>query len=126
MSGMSVKQLAEAYIAEKAMERTQRYLADGRQFASCNDHDLEQIFITEYRGLVLLDDDRRWDAVVDLQCEFELRGLETPLHRVAAEFALFKERLERLQRVGVCDPVAWQEVRTELADLRRRLARPKN
>jgi hypothetical protein len=40
MSSMSVKELAEAYIAEKAIERTRRYLIAGRQFASCHEPDL--------------------------------------------------------------------------------------
>ena len=45
---------------------------------------------------------------------------------VAADFALFKARLERLQRVGPRDPVAWQDIRAELIDLRERLGRPKH
>jgi hypothetical protein len=97
---MDSRQLAEAYIAEKSIERTHRYLAEGRRFEFYTADVLEAHFVKVYREMVLLDDDRSWDAVVDLQCEFELRRLKAPMHLVAADFALFKARLERLQRVG--------------------------
>ena len=126
MSSLNARQLADAYIVEKSMERTQRYLADGRDYADFDDDYLTHIFVAMFRELILFEDDRRWDAIVDVQCEFELRGLKTPIHRVAAEFALFKQRLERLLHAGPCDPTAWHETRAELADLRERLALPKN
>jgi hypothetical protein len=126
MSSMNATQLAEAYIAEKSIERTRRYVADGRRFEFCTADALEAHFVKTYREVVLLDDDRSWDEVMDLQSEFDLRHIKTPMHLVAADFALFKARLERLQRVGPRDPVAWHEVRAELADLRERLARPKH
>ena len=126
MSGMDIKQLAEAYIAEKAMERTQRYLADGRMFADLDDEGLTKYFVSVFREYILFDGDRRWDAIAEVQCEFELRGLNAPIHRVAADLALFKERLEQFLRAIPCDPATLQEVRDELADLRERLALPKN
>lgn len=126
MSSMDTRQLAEAYIAEKAMERTRRYLADGRRFADFDNEYLTKIFVAMFRELIVFDDDRRWDTIADAQCEFELRGLKAPVHRVAAELALFKQRLEQFQRVGPPDPVAWREVRAELVDLRERLGLPKH
>ena len=126
MSSMDRKLLAEAYIAEKSMERTQRYLADGRKFADFDDEYLTKIFCAMFRDVILREDDRRWDSIADVQCEFELRGLKAPIHRVAAELALFKERLEQFQRAIPCDPATLREIGDELADLRERLALPKN
>jgi len=126
MSSLSVTQLAEAYIAEKRMEHTHRYLVEGRKFIDRTDDDLADLFVATYRELVLLDDERRWDAIVDLRCEFDLRGLEVPLHRLAPEFALIKERFQQLQRAHLRDAAASLEVRDELEDLSDRLARPKN
>jgi hypothetical protein len=118
--------LAEAYIAEKAMERTRRYVLNGRRFEFYTQDGLEAHFCKMYRELVLHDDDRRWDDVMDLQSEFDLRRMNAPMHLVAADLALFKARLERLQAVGPRDAVAWHEVRDELIDLRERLSRPKH
>ena len=126
MSSMDVEQLAEAYLAEKSIERTRRYEADGRRFEFNTADALEAHFVKTYHELVLLDDDRSWDEVMDLQSEFELRRLKTPMHLVAADFALFKARLEQLQCSGPPDPVALQDVRAELAELRERLGRPKH
>jgi len=108
------------------MERTQRYLAEGRVYADFDDEYLTNIFVAMFREHILFETHRRWDAIVDVQCEFELRDLKAPIHRVAAELALFKERLEQFQRVGPCDPAAWLEIVDELADLRERLALPKH
>jgi hypothetical protein len=126
MSSMDPSQLAEAYIAEKNIERTQSYVLKGRRFEFYAQDVLEAHFCKTYRDIVLLDDDRSWDEVMDLQSEFELRHLKAPMHLVAADFALFKARLERLQRVGPRDPVAWRDIRAELIDLRERLGRPKH
>ena len=111
---------------EKAIERTRRYVAKGRRFEFCTADGLEVHFVQTYRELVARDDDRCWDEIMDLQCEFDLRRVKAPIHLVAADFALFKARLERLQHVGPYDPIAWQEVRAELAELRERLSRPKH
>ena len=107
MNSTEIKQLAEAYIAEKAIERTRQYVVKGRRFLEFHGEDvLIACFVQAYRELVARDDDRCWDEIMDLQCEFDLRQLKAPIHLVAADFALFKARLERLQHVGPRDPIA--------------------
>ena len=128
MSRMDPNQLAEAYIAEKRLEHTQRYLLEGRQYADCSDEELTGIWVGTLRDLAGTDfsQELQWAAILNIESELGLRGIERPIEQVQPELALFARHVERQQRDDQPDPAHCAEVRAELAELRERLGRPKH
>jgi hypothetical protein len=125
---MTRRQLIQAYIVEQEIERTRRYLIDGREFADYSDEALTEHFIWTFRDVAATGPGNAfgWSRLLDLKCEFDLRRTKLPLHAVAAEYARYREHLERRWREGRHDPAACEHCRAELAELRERLSRPKN
>jgi len=74
----------------------------------------------------VLEEEDREGELLDLRSEFDLRRIEPPLHLVAAELSLFKERFQRRLREGATDRAAVEQIEARLADLHARLQSPKN
>jgi hypothetical protein len=124
---MNIAELTEAYFADRTVERIRAYMLSGRRLARLTDQSLSDRWVDAYCAAAwAFNDDDRWAELMDLQCEFDLRGGSPPRHLVAAERALILERLDRLKRSCAPDPAAIREVEAELADLRARLREPKN
>lgn len=123
---MTPAKLAEAYIAEKTLEGIRDYLIRGRRFASLAEEALNVQWVEVYRAACGFDDENRWNELMDLQCEFNLRDIKPAMHALTAGVALFKARLEQLERDGRPDPAAMEVAAMELAELRARLRGPKN
>ncbi len=128
MSSINRSQLLEAYIAEKTIERTRRYLAEGRHSADLTDEELTDAWVGTFRDLAgtNFSRDLQWAGILDIESELRLRRIETPVDRVQPELALLTRWIERQQCEGSPHPVDCPEVRAELADLRQRLSRPKH
>lgn len=128
MSRLTEKQLAKAFVVEKTIENTHCYLLDGRRYAEFSDDELTSEWIEMLRDLARTDfsQDRHKLALLDLESELGLRGIAIPFDQVQPELALFAEHVQRRRREGRPDPADCPEARVELADLRRRLSRPKH
>jgi hypothetical protein len=98
----------------------------GRCFGGLAEEELNAQWVEVYRAACTLEDERSWDELMDLQCEFDLRTVKPPMHLLAAEADLFTECFERLVSKGTPDPKAVEEVQAEVAELCKRLRGPKN
>ena len=125
---MTRRELIQAHCVETTIERTRRYLLDGRRFAELSEEGLRALWVDTFLAFTVTDFVvRRFrDTLLDLKCEFHLRRLEVPMRAVAAEHAAYRKHLERRRREGRHDPATCEHCRAELAALRQRLAQPKN
>jgi hypothetical protein len=123
---MTLAELIEAYVAEQRLERMRDYVTRGRPLARIDAESLSSRWVETYRAARALEDERREGELLDLRSEFDLRGIEPPMHLVAAECALFKERFQRQVRERPIDPAAIELTETKLTDLYTRLRAPKN
>ena len=123
---MNIEELAEALIADKTLESINAYMVRGRCFGGLTEEELNAQWVEVYRAACTLQDEKIWGELMDLQCEFDLRGIKPPMHLLAAEADLFTECFERLVLEGEPDPAATEEAGAELAELRARLQAPKN
>ena len=128
MSRLTERQLAKAYVVEKTIENTHRYLLEGRHYAEFSDDEVTGLWVGALRDLAAtgFSQDSLKAELLDIESELGLRGLEMPLDRVQPELALFAKHVERRRREGRPDPADCPEARAELADLRARLSRPKH
>jgi hypothetical protein len=123
---MTIEELAHAYIAEKTLEGIRDYMVRGRCFANLTEEALNAQWVEAYRAACTLEDEKSWGELLDLQCEFDLRGIKPPMDLLAAEADLFTESFERLMSESPPDPKAVEEAEAEIAALCERLRRPKN
>jgi hypothetical protein len=123
---MNFVQLTQAYLAELCLERTRDYAVRGRPLAGLSVETLSIRWVETYRAVQVLEDEGREGELLDLRSEFDLRGIEPPLHLVAAELNLFTERFQRQLREGETDWAAVEQTEASLADLYARLQSPKN
>jgi hypothetical protein len=128
MSPLTERQLAKAYVVEKTIENTHRYLLEGRQYAEFSDDEVIDLWIGAFRDLAAtgFSQDPLKAELLDIESELGLRGIGMPFDQVQPELALFSKHLERRRREGRLDPADCPEARAELADLRVRLSRPKH
>jgi hypothetical protein len=128
MSRMTERQLAKAYVAEKTLEHTHRYLLEGRHYADCSDEEVTDLWVVTFRDLAgtNFSQELQRAAILDIESELGLRRIEMPLDQVQPELALFSKYVERRRRESRPDPADCAEFRAELADLRERLSRPKH
>jgi len=125
---MTRRELIQAHYVETTIERTRRYLLDGRRFAETSEDGLGALWVDTFLAFAVTDFvvGRFLDTLLDLKCEFHLRRLEPPMGAVSAEHARYRKHLQRRWRETRHDPAACEHCRAELADLRQRLALPKN
>ena len=125
---MDNKQLAEAYLADKTIERTHRYLVDGREYADLSDDELIEYWVWMFRELAVtaFTQDHFWASLADLESELSLRGIEKPKEQVRPELALLAEHIERRWREHRLDPSGCAKAQAELAEFRERLSQPKH
>jgi hypothetical protein len=123
---MNFLELTEAYIADRRMEHIRDYAVRGRPLAGLSAESLTARWVETYRAVNALEDEDREGELIDLRSEFDLRGIEPPMHLVAAESALVGERLKRQVSEGAADPVEVEQTEAKLADLYARLQGPKN
>ena len=128
MSRIDSNQLADAYIAEKKLDHTRRYVLEGRHYADCSDDELADLWVATLCDLAATDfsQELQWAALLDIESEMGLRRIEAPLDRVQSELALLARHVERWQGEGQPDPADCAEIRAELAELRERLGQPKH
>jgi hypothetical protein len=128
MSRLTERQLTKAYVVERTIENTHRYLLEGRQYADLGDDELIDAWIGTLRDLAGTDfsQELQQAAVLDIESELALRHIEMPMDRIQPELALFVKHVERRRRDGRPDPADCAKFRAELADLRARLSRPKH
>ena len=123
-AGMTYEQLVNAHVLERRMERMRRYVVGGRHFAALPEDVLTARWVEAYRALAAAPRDAwRGDALAALECEFELRRIELPMHLVEAERARYREYSERMRRPT---RAVWERAQAELAALRARLQQPKH
>jgi hypothetical protein len=108
------------------LERTRDYVARGRALAGLSVDTLNDRWVEMYRIVHALEDEDREGELLDLRSEFDLRGIEPPLHLVGAEAALAAERLRRRVRENGADVDGAEQLEEKLADLYQRLQGPKN
>ena len=123
---MNFVELTHAYLAELCLERTRDYAARGRPLSGLPVEMLSARWVETYRAVQVLEEEDREGELLDLRSEFDLRRIEPPLHLVAAELSLFKERFQRRLREGATDRAAVEQIEARLADLHARLQSPKN
>ena len=125
---MTWPDLIQAHYVEVEIERTRRYLLDGRRFAELSAEGMRELWVDTFLAFAGADFvvRRLRDTLLDLKCEFHLRRLEVPMRAVAAEHAAYRKHLERRRREGRHDPATCEHCRAELAALRQRLTQPKN
>jgi hypothetical protein len=128
MSRLTEKQLAKAFVVEKTIENTHRYLLEGREHADWSDDQLTDIWAGVLRELADTDfsQDSLKAELLDLESELGLRRIALPFDQVHPELALFSKHVERRRREGRPEPADSAEARAELADLRERLSQPKH
>src|SRR4051794_23629205 len=122
----TIEERIEADIVEKGLDRIRDYVVGGRSLAGLAAEELSERWVEAYRTARALGDERRESEFMDLRCEFDLRGIEPPMHLVAAESAMVKQRLERLVREAPIDVASVERAEAELAELYERLQAPKN
>ena len=123
---MDLSDLINAYIAESQMERLRGYLERGRKLADLPTEALNAAWVDTYRAARGRERASRENELQNLRCEFDLRGIEPPMHLVAAEAERFKKRFERQIRESKIDPDAVEKMEEELERLRGRLEAPKH
>ena len=123
---MNFVELTHAYLVELCLERTRDYAARGRPLSGLPVEMLSARWVETYRAAWVLEEEDREGELLDLRSEFDLRRIEPPLHLVAAELSLFKERFQRRLREGATDRAAVDQIEARLADLHARLQSPKN
>ena len=123
---MTFLELTEAYVAELSLERIRDYAARGRPLADLSVETLNGRWVEMYRIVHALEDEDREGELLDVRSEFDLRGIEPPLHLVAAESALACERLRRRVREDPFDADRVEQLEEKLADLYERLQGPMN
>src|SRR5260370_1071594 len=124
---LDLPDLVGAWIADCQLERSRRYLEHGRRFAGWTADALDAAWVQTYRAARGVPEDAsREDDLQDLRCEFDLRGIEPPMHLVAAVADPFTERFEQRIRQHKSDPDAVAEMEEMLERLRDRLQAPKN
>ena len=124
---LDIPDLVRAWIAECQLERSRRYLEHGRRFADWTADALAAASVQTYRAARGVPEDAsREDDLQDLRCEFDLRGIEPPMHLVAAEADRFTKRFEQQIHHRKIDPDAVAEMEEMLERLRDRLQAPKN
>jgi HAMP domain-containing protein len=123
---MDLTDLINAYIAESQMERLRGYLERGRKLADLPTEALNAAWVDLYRATRGRERASRENELQDLSSEFELRGIEPPMHLVAAEAEQFKKRFERQIRESKIDRDAVAKMEEELERLRGRLEAPKH
>jgi len=70
----------EALIAEKTLESIHAYMVRGRYFGGLTEEELNAQWVEVYRAACTLEGEKSCDALMDLQCEFDLRTVEPPIH----------------------------------------------
>src|SRR4051794_7625684 len=123
---MTFLELSQAYLAELHLEHIRDYAARGRPFAAVSVEQLSARWLEMHRIVRALADEGREGELIDLRSEFDLRDIEPPMHLVAAETALARERLLRRIRECVPDPAEVEQTEAELLDFYARLHGPKH
>ena|SRR5947209_6744441 len=123
---MNFLELSKAYFAELNLEHIRDYAVRGRAFAGLSVESLGARWVELYRIVHALEDEDREGELRDLRSEFDLRGIEPPMHLLAAESALARERFQRRLREDATDWAAIEQTEAELADLYARLQGPMN
>src|SRR5437868_14059205 len=73
--------LVSAWLADGQLERSRRYLEQGRRFADWTTDALNATWVVTYRAARGVPEDAgREDELGDLRCEFDLRGIKPPMH----------------------------------------------
>jgi len=128
MSSLTEKQLAKAYVAEKTIENTHLYLLEGRVYADCSDEELPDMWVGVLRehAKTGFSQDSLKRVLLAIESELGLRRIPTPYDQVQPELALFSKHVEERRREGRPGPRDCPEYRADLADLRKRLSRPKH
>jgi hypothetical protein len=125
-NSMNFVDLINASLAEQIVERLREYVVRGRPFANLSEQALGGQWVELYRAVMALEDDRREGELMDLRSEFDLRGIEPPMHLVEAEAAICITRFKRLVHENRTTPKDIQRFDDELEELRERLSRPKH
>jgi hypothetical protein len=102
-----------AYAKAQTVSRIRDYLGRGRPLAGLPLESLHALWIHAWLDVNVMEDEDREDDLRDLGTEFDLRGLEPPMERVAAEGTRFKTRL--LNDLRGCKPDEAFIERTERA-----------
>jgi hypothetical protein len=110
-----MKNDVDAFLLESGMEKTRRYLSEGRHFESLSGADLRSEWMKAFRGMAANPGDpasrKRHD---DLQAELEIRKIPPPYDEVRNEFdAFIAQTTEAMERVKN-DPVRWAEANEEI------------
>ncbi|MBS0523325.1 MAG: hypothetical protein JSS04_06780 [Proteobacteria bacterium] len=103
----------------RTLRRVRDYLGRGRPLASLPLLSLRAQWIDASVAIVLREDRSRAKEFDDLETEFDLRGLETPIHRVLPELTRFARHLRKAKRNP--DPAALDRFNDELDALCDRL-----
>jgi len=123
---MNFVELIKASVAEHIVERLREYVVRGRPFADLSEQALGAQWVEVYCAVMALEDDRRDGELTDLRSEYDLRGIEPPMHLVGAEAAICIARFKRLVHEIRMTPKEMERFDDELEELRERLNRPKH
>jgi hypothetical protein len=105
----------------RTLRRVRDYLARGRPLATLPLLSLRAQWIDAALALLLRKDHGRGQEFDDVQTEFDLRGLETPVRRVLPEVTRFEERFRKERPKRTPDPAALERFNAELDALCDRL-----
>jgi hypothetical protein len=111
------RQFLRRIVAEaeaQTLRRVRDYLDRGRPLATLPLLSLRAQWIDAALALVLRKDDSRAQEFDDLETEFDLLGLETPVRRVLPEVTRFAQRFGQKRRRRKPDPAAPERFNAEL------------
>jgi hypothetical protein len=123
---MNLEDLVEAYVAEQRIDRLRDYVARGRPLAGLSEQTLSTQWVELYRAVKALEQEHRHSELTDLRSEYDLRGVEPPMHLVSEQAAIFTERFNRQSREFQPAPGEMERFEEKLAELQERLGQPKN
>ena len=112
-----------ALFVEERIGRLQDYVVRGRSLARVSDGALAERWTEAWLAANVRGDDHRDGELLDLRSEFDLRGIEPPMHALEGQRATRSERaLTRRSDSATME----QRHAEELDALRAQLSRPKN